>query len=405
MKKVKKTLALLLAAMMLLALAACGGPAPAPTEPPPADTSDGGDVPPADSGDAEVVPEEGASLKLWFDNDNYNEKIVELWNAKYPDIPLTVENVGTTDSRTKIELDGPTGMGAAKMISDSDAAYAQIEDGTYDPSNGVLEHYEVTLGSDPANDIVPRLTNGELDIAAIPTNLAATLYNRTDGGIKLLALNTLGVLHILENGDTVNSLADLEGRTLYATGQGSNPEYVLNYLLEANGLDPAADVDIQWLASEELTARMASGDIDLCMLPVPAATTVMMQNSDVRDAIDLNDAWTESGAQGTFTMGCLVARTEWLEDNSELVPGILAEYAASIDYANSNPEEAAALIEQCGLKGLTVGGAQVSEKHAGFVINRGGATCADVLALVDQVKERVLQQTGVELEMEVRVLR
>ena len=246
-------------------------------------------------------------------------------------------------------LSGPTGMGAAKMISDSDAAYAQIEDGTYDPSNGVLERYEVTLGSDPANDIVPRLTNGELDIAAIPTNLAATLYNRTDGGIKLLALNTLGVLHILENGDTVNSLADLEGRTLYATGQGSNPEYVLNYLLEANGLDPAADVDIQWLASEELTARMASGDIDLCMLPVPAATTVMMQNSDVRDAIDLNDAWTESGAQGTFTMGCLVARTEWLEGNSELVPGILEEYAASIDYANSNPEEAAALIEQYGI--------------------------------------------------------
>lgn len=246
-------------------------------------------------------------------------------------------------------LSGPTGMGAAKMISDSDAAYAQIEDGTYDPSNGVLEHYEVTLGSDPANDIVPRLTNGELDIAAIPTNLAATLYNRTDGGIKLLALNTLGVLHILENGDTVNSLADLEGRTLYATGQGSNPEYVLNYLLEANGLDPAADVDIQWLASEELTTRMASGDIDLCMLPVPAATTVMMQNSDVRDAIDLNDAWTESGAQGTFTMGCLVARTEWLEGNSELVPGILEEYAASIDYANSNPEEASALIEQYGI--------------------------------------------------------
>ena len=233
------------------------------------------------------------------------------------------------------------------MLADNDEAYAQVEAGTYE--GGTLLRYEVTLGSDPANDIVPRLTNGELDIAAIPTNLAATLYNRTDGGIKLLALNTLGVLHILENGDTVNSLADLEGRTLYATGQGSNPEYVLNYLLEANGLDPAADVDIQWLASEELTARMASGDIDLCMLPVPAATTVMMQNSDVRDAIDLNDAWTESGAQGTFTMGCLVARTEWLEGNSELVPGILEEYAASIDYANSNPEEAAALIEQYGI--------------------------------------------------------
>ena len=66
---------------------------------------------------------------------------------------------------------------------------------------------------------------------------------------------------------------------------------------------------------------------------------------------------------------------------------------------------AGALIDQCGLRGLTVGGAQVSEKHAGFVINRGGATCADVLSLVEQVRERVLRQTGVELEMEVRVVR
>lgn len=300
----RKLLALTLSLALTAGLAACSTQAPAEDTPVPESTAPAAETPPAET----AVPYQTVHLGL---------------------------------------LSGPTGMGAAKMLADNDEAYAQVEAGTYE--GGTLLRYEVTLGSDPANDIVPRLTNGELDIAAIPTNLAATLYNRTDGGIKLLALNTLGVLHILENGDTVNSLADLEGRTLYATGQGSNPEYVLNYLLEANGLDPAADVDIQWLASEELTARMASGDIDLCMLPVPAATTVMMQNSDVRDAIDLNDAWTESGAQGTFTMGCLVARTEWLEDNSELVPGILEEYAASIDYANSSPEEAAALIEQYGI--------------------------------------------------------
>ena len=300
----RKLLALTLSLALTAGLAACSTQAPAEDTAPPESTAPAAETPPAET----AVPYQTVHLGL---------------------------------------LSGPTGMGAAKMLADNDEAYAQVEAGTYE--GGTLLRYEVTLGSDPANDIVPRLTNGELDIAAIPTNLAATLYNRTDGGIKLLALNTLGVLHILENGDTVNSLADLEGRTLYATGQGSNPEYVLNYLLEANGLDPAADVDIQWLASEELTARMASGDIDLCMLPVPAATTVMMQNSDVRDAIDLNDAWTESGAQGTFTMGCLVARTEWLEDNSELVPGILEEYAASIDSANSNPEEPAALIEQYGI--------------------------------------------------------
>ena len=302
----RKLLALTLSLALALGLAACSTQAPAEETPAPESTSPAAETqtPPAET----AVPYQTIHLGL---------------------------------------LSGPTGMGAAKMLADNDAAYAQVEAGTYE--GGTLLRYEVTLGSDPANDIVPRLTNGELDIAAVPTNLAATLYNRTSGGIRLLALNTLGVLHILENGDTVNSLADLEGRTLYATGQGANPEYVLNYLLEANGLDPAADVDIQWLASEELTARMASGDIDLCMLPVPAATTVMMQNSDVRDAVDLNDAWTESGAQGTFTMGCLVARTEWLEENSELVPAILEEYAASIDYANSSPEEAAALIEQYGI--------------------------------------------------------
>lgn len=259
--------------------------------------------------------------------------------AQETSVPYTTVQLGL--------LSGPTGMGAAKMLADNDAAFAQVEDGTY-AGDGTFVRYEVTLGSDPANDIVPKLNNGELDIAAIPTNLAATLYNKT-GGVKLLALNTLGVLHILENGDSVHSMADLAGKTIYATGQGSNPEYVLNYLLEQNGLTPGEDVTIEWKASEELTTLMASGQIDLCMLPVPAATSVMMQNADVRDAIDLNDAWQASGAEGTFTMGCLVARTEWLEENSELVPGILAEYAASIDYANQNPAEASQLIAQYGI--------------------------------------------------------
>ena len=192
-------------------------------------------------------------------------------------------------------LNGPTGMGAAKLLSDNDAGET-------------VNHYKVTMGSDPSTDIVPKLNSGELDMAALPTNVAANLYNKT-GNVQLLALNTLGVLHILENGNTVNSLADLSGKTIYAINQGTNTEYVLDYLLTQNGLDPDTDVDIQWKTSEEVTTLMASGEIDLCMLPVPAATTVLMQNSDVRDAIDLSDAWTESGASGTFTMGCVVVRT------------------------------------------------------------------------------------------------
>ena len=232
-------------------------------------------------------------------------------------------------------LNGPTGMGAAKLLSDSDAGET-------------VNHYEYAIGSDPSTDIVPKLNNGELDIAAVPTNLAATLYNKA-GSIRLLALNTLGVLHILENGDTVHSMADLAGKTIYSINQGTNTEYVLNYLLEESGLTPGEDVTIEWKTSEEVTALMASGGIDLCMLPVPAATSVMMQNADVRDAIDLNDVWQDVGAAGTFTMGCVVARSDFVEEHPEAVDAFLTEYAASITYVNEHPEEAAALVEQYGI--------------------------------------------------------
>ena len=124
---------------------------------------------------------------------------------------------------------------------------------------------------------------------------------------------------------------------------------MLDYLLTQNGLDPDTDVDIRWKTSEEVTSLMASGEIDLCMLPVPAATTVLMQNSDVRDAVDLSDAWTESGANGTFTMGCVVVRTEFAQENPQAVQDFLTEYEASINYIKDNPEEGAALIEQYGI--------------------------------------------------------
>ena len=300
MKQVKKWGALALCLALVLALAAgCSGGNADPTPvPSPSETAE---VTPTPS--PEPTPEETA--------------------AERPEVNLGL-------------LNGPTGMGAAKLLADNDAA-------------STAARYNVTMGSDPATDIVPKVINGELDLAAVPTNLAATLYAKTEGGVKLLALNTLGVLHILENGDTVHSLSDLAGKTIYATGQGSNPEYVLNYLLELNGLTPGEDVTIEWKASEEVTALMVTGEADLAMLPVPAATSVMMQNEDVRDAVNLNDAWTEAGAPGTFTMGCLIANAQWVEENPGLVDAILAEYADSIAYVNEYPEAAAALIAQYGI--------------------------------------------------------
>ena len=207
--------------------------------------------------------------------------------------------------------------------------------------------YEVEVFT--ANDqVAAGLTNGEIDIAAVASNVAANLYNKTDGGVRLLAVSGLGVLYILENGESVQSMADLAGRTLYATGQGANPEYVLSYLLTENGVDPA-DVDIQWMTGDEITALMASGEAELCMLPVPAATAVQMKNADVREALDLSAEWDSLQNGSRLTMTTIVARTEFVEEYPQAVENFLADYAASVDYVNGNPAEAAELVAGYGI--------------------------------------------------------
>jgi len=209
-------------------------------------------------------------------------------------------------------LKGPTGIGAAPLL---------------DENNG---EYNVTLAAAPT-EISPLLISGELDIACISTNLAATLYNKTDGGVKLLALNTSGVLYILENGESVKSIADLKGKTIYATGQAANPEYILRYILSENGLDPDKDVTIEWRESDELSTLMASGQIDLAMLPVPAATAVTLKNGDVRYALDLTREWDALGADSGLYMGCVVVRTEFLEEHPYAVAAFMKKYAESVN--------------------------------------------------------------------------
>lgn len=231
-------------------------------------------------------------------------------------------------------LKGPTGLGAAKLMEDkADSATMTF-----------------TVFAEPTQ-AVAALTKGEVDIAALPTNLASTLYHK-NGDIQLLCLNTLGVLYILENGEEIATLQDLRGKTVYATGQGANPEFVLRYLLRENGLDPDTDVDIQWKgAADEVSALMAAGEAKACMLPVPAATSVLMQNKDVRPAIDLTQAWDETTDQGVLTMGCVVVRKEFAENNPEAVELFLAEYGASIAYMSdpTNLDDAAALAEKHGI--------------------------------------------------------
>lgn len=224
-------------------------------------------------------------------------------------------------------LKGPTGVGATWLIRDN-------EEGTTE------NEYEFSLAAAP-DELAAALIGADpaLDIAAIPTNLAVSLYNKTEGGITLIALNTLGVLYILEKGETVQSVADLAGRTIYATGKGSNPEYTLNYLLRQNGLEPGEDVTIEWMASDELATRMGNGELELCMLPVPAATSVLMKNSDVRKALSLSELWDELDNDSTLTMGCAVVRTAYLEEHPEQVDLFLREYADSIARVRAAEDE------------------------------------------------------------------
>lgn len=242
------------------------------------------------------------------------------------------------DTRETIKLGllkGPTGVGAAKLLSDNDM-------------NETANIYDVTLAAEPT-ELATAIAAGTLDIAAVPTNMAASLFQKTDRGVQLLALNTLGVLYILENGDTVHSVSDLAGKTLYATGQASNPEYVLNHILRAAGLEPGEDVTIEYKESAELVTLMAAGEVDLAMLPVPAATTVLMKNSSVRSAVDLTEAWDDVVESGTLTMGCVIVRKDFADEHHDLVNAFLDEYGASIDYVKNNVDEAAAMVAQYGI--------------------------------------------------------
>ncbi len=240
-------------------------------------------------------------------------------------------------------LTGPTGVGAVGLWEAADAG-------------STTDRYSITAVADNTQ-IRDGLINGDYDIAAIATNVAATLYNKTEGKIKVIALNTLGVLYILENGSSVSSVADLKGRTIYAAGQGANPEYVLKYILTSNGLtvstsvDPVEDADVEVVFDEAsvIQTKMASGEIDLCMLPVPAATAVLINNQDVRSALDLTAEWNALGTGGQLTMGCVAVRTEFADENPKAVDRFLEEYEKSINGVKDDVDHAAQLCETYGI--------------------------------------------------------
>ena len=277
-------------------------------------------------------------------------------------------------------LKGPTAMGMVKLMSD----YAPVEEALEDKENVVTagggNTYEFTLAAS-ADEVSPKLMQGELDIACVPANLASVLYNRTDGGIVTLAVNTLGVLYIVENGNSVQSMADLAGRTIVASGKGSTPEYALRYLLTENGIDPDTGVTIDWKSEHsECVAALASGQASIALLPQPFVTVAQSKIDGLRMALDLTEEWDKLDNGSALITGVIVARSDFVEAHPAAVGSFLTAYAASVDWVNANTADAAALIGEYGIVDAAVAekalpycnivcitGAELLEKLPGYL--------------------------------------
>lgn len=245
--------------------------------------------------------------------------------AAKPAEPVTVRLGG---------LKGPTSMGMVKLLSDAEQE-----------KTGNTYEFEMAAAAD---ELTPKLLKGELDVLAAPLNLCAILSANSDGAVQLLAINTLGVLSIVENGgEEIGSWEDLRGQTIYATGKGTTPEYALRYLLAQYGLDPDTDVTMEWKSEpSEVVAQLAALDHGVAMLPQPFVAAAKAQLPELRVAMDLTEEWdTLDNGSRLLTAGLLVRR-DFAEANPDVIATFLKEYAASVDYLNENVAEGAALVEQ-----------------------------------------------------------
>ena len=233
-------------------------------------------------------------------------------------------------------ISGPTGIGMVNMMA-------------LDESEA-LENYKFTVVTAPT-EIVSKISTGEADIAAVPTNLASTLYKKTEGKIKILAVNTLGVLNVLNyKGNEITSLSDLKGRTIYTTGKGSNPEYIINYLLKANDIDPENDVTIEYKEEgSELVPVWNTDDTAVIIAPQPVATAIKLNYEGSVIAIDLNDEWNKVASDSKLMMGCVIVRSEFLDENPGAVASFLEDYERSVNAATADVEKTAQLCEENGI--------------------------------------------------------
>lgn len=290
----KKIIAIVLALTMLLSLAACAKEEAQPT---------------AAATEAPVV----------------TEAAPETTAAPETEAPAVPVNV--------MVLNGTTGFGMASLMDAAAKGEAALE-------------YTFSVETDASN-IVAALANGSVDIAALPTNAAATIYNKTQGKVQVLALNTLGVLYLVTDGSvTVESMADLAGQTVYAPAQ--NPSFIFQHLVDANGVE-GVTIDNTYAQPADLNAAVAAGEVSIAVLPEPMVTVARSQNPELVVALDLTAQWDKVSQPGSLVQGCVVVRKDFVLENAAAVQTFLEEYGASIEALTTDVEGTAAKIEANGI--------------------------------------------------------
>lgn len=283
-----------------------------------------------------------------------------------------------------VALKGPTAMGLVRFMSEVD--------------NGNLadNDYSFDIVASP-DEVTPLIAKGEVDIAAVPANLASVLYSKTEKGVRAIAINTLGVLYICELGDTVHSVADLKGKTIYASGKGSTPEYGLQYVLEKNGLVVGTDVQIEWKSehAECVQAIATAAGEAVAMLPQPFVTTAQAQNDKIRVALDLTEEWDAVQAgdeQSTMITGAAIVRSAFADENPAAVDAFLEHYAESVDFVNENVEEAAELVGSYDIVAAQV--AQKAIPECNIVCITGDEMAEKLSGYLDVLAEQNPQAVG-----------
>ncbi len=233
-------------------------------------------------------------------------------------------------------LNGTTALGMAQMIDKA-------------KNNTDTMNYNITLHAS-ADAITGAITSGECTIAALPTNVAAKLYKASEGKLQLLALNTLGVLYLLDTEGTVQSLNDLKGKTVYLPGAGSNPEFITAALLQSAGIGAEVTLDTtSYPSPDALQAAIIAGNVPLAVLPEPKVTVVTTQKPDVKVALDLTEEWETLNGENTLVQGCLVVNTAFAEEHPAEIKQFLADYKASVEYISAGSEDAVNMIVNAGI--------------------------------------------------------